>query len=111
MPIKRRQFVKYLPLGTILPFHIQNQMQNLSSNTRLKKNNIDKLYDEAIVVDGIIIARGWNEDSFTALKKSGYTGFNASLDSFSFNRALISLNEWQKRIKNNPDKLIYATSA
>jgi len=86
-------------------------MQNLSSNTRLKKNNIDKLYDEAIVVDGIIIARGWNEDSFTALKKSGYTGFNASLDSFSFNRALISLNEWQKRIKNNPDKLIYATSA
>jgi len=75
------------------------------------ENNIDKVYKEAIVIDGIIIARNWNEDSFKALEKSGYTGFNASLDSFTFNRALLSLTDWQKRIKNNSDKLICAKSA
>lgn len=111
MQVNRRNFVKYLPLGTLIPLQFFRRSSQFESELRSSDKNIDKLYEDAIVVDGIIIARGWDEDSFAALKASGYTGFNASLDSFTFNRALISLTDWQKRIKANPDKLIFAASA
>ncbi len=124
MLIKRRGFVKMLPLGAIFPGSLLNSFASGTTaanpdhpilpahleSTR-SSENIDKIYDEAVVIDGIVIARNWNQDSFKALKKSGYTGFNASLDSGSLNRALTSLVDWQKRIKNNPDRLICATSA
>ncbi len=113
-----------LPLGAIFPGSLLNSFASGTTaanpdhpilpahleSTR-SSENIDKIYDEAVVIDGIVIARNWNQDSFKALKKSGYTGFNASLDSGSLNRALTSLVDWQKRIKNNPDRLICATSA
>jgi membrane dipeptidase len=73
--------------------------------------NIEKIYNDAIVHDGLIIARNWNEASFEALKKSGYTGFNASLDSGSLANALKNLEEWQNRIKENSNRLILASSA
>lgn len=99
----RRNFNKLLPLGAIAPFAcISNPKTSL---------NPDNIYDEAIVLDGLIIGRNWDEDSFAALEASGYTGFNVSLDSFTFNRALLSLVDWQKRVANNPNKLIHATSA
>jgi len=124
MLIKRRGFVKMLPLGAIFPSSLLNSFASGATAANpdypilpahleltLSSENIDKIYDEAIVIDGIVIARNWNEDSFQALKKSGYTGFNASLDSGTLNRSLTSLVDWQKRIKNNPDRLICATSA
>lgn len=124
MLIKRRGFVKMLPLGAIFPGSLLNSFAAGATTSNpgqtilpahlestLSRENIDKIYDEAIVIDGIVIARNWNQDSFQALKRSGYTGFNASLDSGTLNRALTSLVDWQKRIKNNPDRLICATSA
>ena len=99
----RRNFNKLLPLGAIAQFAC-------ISNPKTSPNP-DKIYDEAIVLDGLIIGRNWDEDSFAALEASGYTGFNVSLDSFTFNRALLSLVDWQKRVANNPNKLIHATSA
>lgn len=110
MPIKRRDFAKILPISTILSWQVFYVITN-KAYSKKDSNDIDKVYDEAIIIDGIIIARNWNEESFSALDESGYTGFNASLDSFTFNRALLSLTDWQKRIKKNPDKLIHATSA
>ena len=71
----------------------------------------DDLYDDAIVIDGLIIGRNWDEDSFSALKQTGYSGFNVSLDSFTFNRAMLSLREWKQRVDSHADKLIHATSA
>jgi membrane dipeptidase len=87
--------------------------QNMSNSvfTNLLDKKIENLYKEAIVIDGLIIPRGWNEESFKALDQSGYTGFGASLASGNLNVALASLAEWQKRIKDNPDKLLLATSA
>ncbi len=69
------------------------------------------MYKKAVVVDGLIIVRGWNQDSFDALTKSGYTGFNASLDSGDMAKSLGSLEQWQKHIRENPDRLILATGA
>lgn len=125
MHINRRKFVKLLPLGALVPGQILGSSMpgvagisadkpSLSDHLKstLISKNIDKVYDEAIVFDGIIIARGWNQESFTALAKSGYTGFNASLDgSGNLRSALKSLSDWHKRIKKNPDRLIQATSA
>ncbi|MBO0591164.1 membrane dipeptidase [Cellulophaga sp. E16_2] len=121
----RRNLVKLLSLGTLFPAQTAmafnsimesipvdlNQNMSNSVFTNLLDKKIEKLYKEAIVIDGLIIPRGWNEESFKALDQSGYTGFGASLASGNLKIALASLAEWQKRIKDNPDKLILATSA
>ena len=124
MPIKRRDFVKMLPVSALLPETILNSFGFRNdvfepadsinhTNKRLAPSikEIDKIYDKAIVIDGLIITRNWGQKSFEALKKSGYTGFHASLDSGDLKSALKGLEEWQNRIKENPDKFIYVTSA
>jgi membrane dipeptidase len=125
MSINRRDFAKMLPLSTFLlgdllssyaagantPLSGTNAVLSIGSPSGLFQKDIDKLYDEAIIIDGIIIPRGWNEESFTALTKSGYTGFNASLNSRNLETAIKSLTEWQMRIQSHPDRLIYAKSA
>ena len=116
MYFKRRNFVKLLPLGALFPAEIlsscaSSSVSHKASNLTTIDRDIDALYNEAIVIDGIVITRNWDQDSFDALDKSGYSGFNASLDSGSLTRALTNLAEWQVRIKENPDKLIFAASA
>ncbi|SIN74413.1 dipeptidase [Algoriphagus halophilus] len=123
MPIKRRDFFKILTLGGVLSEQFligqttglnsvaaANPSSDLSKSMRLA-DSIDKVYDEAIVYDGLVIARNWNEASFEALQKSGYTGFNASLDTGNLANALKNLEDWQRRVKENPDRLMLATSA
>lgn len=120
MHIKRRKFVKMLPLGalipgqllsnTSLPFYNENAMPS-SPFDEGQQNDIDKVYEKAIVIDGLVITRGWDQDSFDALAQSGYTGFNTSLASRNLASAMRSLAEWRQRIDDNPDRLIYATTA
>lgn len=123
MGIKRRDFVKMLPLGTLVSGSFLSSLAAQADTPTaddqpardpypgLSPNNIDKIYAEAIVMDGLIITRGWDKDSFQALEQSGYTGFNASLDSGRLANALKNLAEWQQRIKENPDRFIHAVSA
>ena len=106
-----------LPLGAILPMHLLNNFSAVANdassdvNSTHAQKDIDELYRKAIVIDGLIISRGWDQDSFTALERSGYTGFNASVDSGNLERGLKNLEEWQKRIAENPNLLILATRA
>jgi len=74
-------------------------------------NGIHKLYKEAIVIDGLIIPRGWDNQSFESLSKSGYTGFCASLASANLTVALEALEAWNKRIDDNPERLVQAKGA
>ena len=121
MEVKRRDFMKMLPVGALFPGQILQNFSLSSDSLRpgsdlqhdlpisnLQKNNIDELFDNAIIIDGLVISRGWDEDSFNALSRSGYTGFNTSLVSGNLKSALRSLEDWQKRIKDNPDRLIFA---
>ena len=113
MSISRRKFVKTVPLGALLSGQLFRQItaDDQFLQAQLNLSDIDKLYKEAIVFDGIVITRGWNQASFTALAKSGYTGFNASLGgSGNLRAALKALSDWQKRIKQHPDTLLHATS-
>lgn len=124
MDIKRRNLVKMLPLGALFPWQIVNGFapaHGLSSPHRYEsgedvlvsgsQQDVDKLFDKAIVIDGLLIPRGWNEDSFNALAKSGYAGFNASLASRNLKVALESMADWKKRINDNSDRLLHATNA
>ncbi len=101
----RRNFVKCLPAAALLPQQALSQLTSESLSpfvNSFSTDKIDALYNSAIVIDGIIITRNWNEVADEALAKSGYTGFNASLDSGSLKKALDSLSDWHMRIKNNP---------
>lgn len=120
--MKRRDFVKILPLGSIMPAQVlssfsaaanvsDDQRLNVDLNSTLAQKDIDEIYKKAIVFDGLIIARGWNQDSFKALDSSGYTGFNASIDSGNLAEGLKNLEVWQQIIKENSTRLTLATSA
>ena len=125
MNIKRRNLLKTLPLGILFPVQLLNSFtaraapnasinnesifKALNSDSQQKK--LEKMYDNAIIIDGLVISRGWDEDSFKALAKSGYTGFNTSLASGNLKAALKSLKDWQQIITDNPDRLIYAKKA
>ena len=91
------------------PFAIGKEMVDASPKGRSNMNNFN--YADQIVIDGLIISRGWNDDSFEALAKSGYTGFNTSLDSKDLTSALESLAEWKSRIGDHPNRLMSARSA
>ena len=107
MTIKRRKFLKSLSLSAIYP--LANIESSLFSNTNSPR--IKEFYQKAIVIDGLIIPRGWNEDSYKALDESGYTGFSASLPSKNFKIAMSSLLKWENKIKSNSNKLILAKSS
>jgi membrane dipeptidase len=99
----RRTFQKLAALGIVPP------LMGFEFFSSAYTNNT--LYDNAIVIDGLIIGRNWDDDSFAALEKTGYTGFNVSLDSATLNRSLKSLVDWKQRVDNHPDTLIHATAA
>tara|TARA_R110002073_G_scaffold40547_5_gene114962 strand:- start:65623 stop:66723 length:1101 start_codon:yes stop_codon:yes gene_type:complete len=106
-----------LSLGMVIPGQVAHSFSSIlesivPGDTLLNQStSIEELYKKALVIDGLTIPRGWNEVSFKALKESGYTGFNASLASGNLKVAMAALAEWRDRIDDNPDKLIYATSA
>lgn len=108
----RRLFSKYLSLSSLASLSLNSFSEILyNSIDHHPVKDIDAVFDDSLVIDGIVITRNWNKDSFAALAKSGYSGFNASLDSFSFNRALLSIIDWHDRIEANPDTFILATTA
>ncbi|MCE7993305.1 MAG: dipeptidase [Roseivirga sp.] len=112
MDTKRRDLLKLLPLGAAFPWQLMNDLVDGTNqpNPGLKQD-LEQLYKKAMIIDGLVIPRGWDEDSFKALTKSGYTGFNASLASGNLKVALAALADWRKRVKENSDKLIHATTA
>ncbi|MFK7953714.1 MAG: dipeptidase [Ekhidna sp.] len=120
MDIKRRDLLKMLPFGALFPWQVvkgfstelekDNFMHSLESKGS-SQLDIDALYKKAIVIDGIVIPRGWDQDSFDALSASGYTGFNASLNSIDLKTSLQSLTDWKNRVEQNPKTLIHATRA
>ena len=83
MTIKRRKFLKSLSLSTLLPL---TNIEPLSFSNP-KSSGLNEFYKKAIIIDGLIIPRGWNEDSFKALDNSGYTGFSTSLPTKKIGRA------------------------
>lgn len=118
--MKRRDMTKMLSLSTLFPMHWVQGMTSMEGGQDHEPGRgagpliaepgkrIRKIYDEAVVIDGLVIPRGWDDRSFEALSETGYTGFFASLASANLGVALEDLEEWNKRIRDNPDRLIAA---
>jgi len=121
MDTQRRNLAKLLSLGALFPaqaaYSLNNILESIPADSSkqllqtLGEKGIEKLFKKAVVYDGLVISRNWNEDSFKALAKSGYTGFNASLDSGKLEKSLKSIEEWKQIISNNPDRLLLTKSA
>jgi membrane dipeptidase len=113
MILTRRSLVKALSLGVLLPGQTIQAVSSLSNsdNPNPEENDIEALYRNAIVIDGLIISRGWDQASFEALDESNYTGFFTSLNSRNLESALESLAEWRNRIDEYQQRLVYATGA
>lgn len=116
MSLKRRKLIQLLSLGALLPSQVLKSFAHGANATNdlkqaLSQINTDELFEKSMVIDGLLIPRGWDEDSFAALAQSGYTGFNASLNSRTLKTALASMEDWTKRIQENPDRLLHATTA
>ncbi len=122
MNLKRRDFLKIVPFGVMMPGQLVSgysvSARNASAAIPLQSgartqetNKIDQLYDNAIVIDALVITSDWGEESYKALKQSGYTGFQTSLSSGNLETALKALAEWNQRIQDNADKLVRAVSA
>ncbi len=125
MEKNRRSLTKLLSLGLLFPGQAAYAISSLLETSApelvddlnnplildMKQKDIDSLYKKAVVIDGLTISRGWNDASFAALEKSGYTGFCTSLASGSLENAMEALAEWRNRIDDNSDRLLYATSA
>jgi len=98
--VHRRDVLKGMAAGALLPEVL------LPPQT----SAVDRLYEQAIVIDSLSI-ENWDDAGFAAVKQSGYTGIQTSLNNRNMETALRDLTEWQKRFQENPDKLIQATKA
>ena len=72
---------------------------------------IDTLYDQSVVIDSLAVGYEWDDVEYDAVKRSGYTGIQTTLPSPNFQVAARALAEWRRRIRENPDKLVHATTA
>jgi membrane dipeptidase len=94
--MNRRNLMKMIPPGLLLPGQILSDFSwehgffNESLRSSFQQQKIAELFKKAIIIDGLVISRDWNEESFDALTKSGYTGFGTSLASGSLKSALKS---------------------
>lgn len=119
MDFKRRDFLKLMPLSVLFPGQLvydrsmttRNGYKAIPQRSSIQKNDIEQLYQNAIVIDGLVITRDWGEISYEAVEQSGYTGIQTSLASDNLKSALQALEVWNKRIQDNPDKLVMAVSA
>ncbi len=100
MAIERREFLKAMAAGALFPRGVLRAGAD-----------IDRLFDEAIVIDSLAVGHEWDAIEYDAVKRSGYTGIQTTLSSESFEVAIRALAEWNRRIVENSDKLVRATKA
>jgi membrane dipeptidase len=98
--IERREFLKSLAAGAVFPRGLLRAGAD-----------VDRLFADAIVIDSLAVGHEWDEVEYDAVKRSGYTGIQTTLPSQSFEVAIRALAEWNRRIQENGDKLLGATTA
>jgi len=76
-----------------------------------RKQSVDSLYDQAIVIDSLSVGRQWGKVAYEAVKRSGYTGIQTSLHNRTWDGALSDISAWNDRISEHPDLFMKATAA
>jgi membrane dipeptidase len=106
--IGRREFIGALTAGALLPgaaraFH--------AAQATPAAPDVDALYDRAIVIDALAVARAWDEVEFAAIDRTGYTGIQTSLANRNFEVAERALTEWKARFAQHGDRFLHAVTA
>ena len=106
MDFKRRDVLGGIAATSILATsginkvaYAANKIPEISASTRT-------LFNRSIVIDTLSAGRNFDESQFNAIKPSGYTGIQTSLNNRGLKVAMDDLIEWQGRIKGNSDQLI-----
>ncbi len=100
MSVERREFLKAIAAGALFP---QGEPGELAG--------VDRRFAEAIVIDSLAVGHKWDQVEYEAVKRSGYTGIQTTLPGESLEIAIRALAEWNRRVRENPDKLVRATKA
>jgi len=98
--VERREFLKAMAAGALFPRGVLGQ-----------GSRVDRLFDEAIVIDSLAVGHEWDQVEYEAVKRSGYTGIQTTLPSESLEIAIRALAEWNRRVRENPNELVRATKA
>ncbi len=105
MTVERRAFLKSMvAAGVLLPCRGTGWGSEPGSD-------IDRLYDEAIVIDSLAVGHEWDDVEYDAVERSGYAAIQTTLPSTNLEVALRALAEWNHRIETNPNRLVKATKA
>ncbi|MDX1460959.1 MAG: membrane dipeptidase [Xanthomonadales bacterium] len=72
---------------------------------------IRALYGDAIVIDALSVAHGWDDETFAAIDASGYTGIVTSLPRQDLQTAINAMIEWRERVRAHPDRFLIALTA
>ena len=100
--MERRQFLK---IGTV---GLLGTSFGTTLNQIVTRSSIDRLYDNSLVIDALSLGRNWDSYELKALKDTGYSGIHTSLANKTWDSALSSIRDWNKRIENNPDIFLRA---
>ncbi len=123
MSMKRRDFLRMMPLGALFtgeyllsPSLIHSARLGPAPPQLLKpealgQERVSQLYRDALVVDALVTTRGWSDESWRIATEAGYTGLGTSLSSDSMEAALEDLETWNQRIESNPDRYVRVDSA
>ena len=74
-------------------------------------DKLKRLYDRALVIDGLAFAHHWDDVEYDAAVKSGYAGFVDSLSRRDLQTAIDELLRWRDRVQEFPDRYIIALEA
>jgi membrane dipeptidase len=114
MTIDRRDFVKTMAAGAVLPY----EAMAAAVDPRVRSGpprDPDELFDRAIVIDSLCVvggsARRLEEEDWAAIPRSGYTAIQTTLRSNSLNTALQDLRQWRNWFHQHPDRLLRVDTA
>jgi membrane dipeptidase len=109
MTIRRREFLKVLTAGAMFPYGVLAHAPKRARTSTSEE--VDRLFDESIVIDTLSVAHQWDEVAFSAIKESGYTAIQTSLSNRNLEVAVQALAEWNRRFEEHSDIFTKATSA
>lgn len=75
------------------------------------EDRLARLYERALVIDGLSFGKKWKEAEFRALRNAGYSGIVESLPRRSLQAAVDALVEWRRRAAEHSEALLIALTA
>ena len=99
--MKRREVLKlFSALGAL---SLSGAVLPAFAKGGLKAEEAAALVKNALIIDALSLGQEWDQAEYAALARTGYSGFHATLlNRMTLEGALGDLNDWQKRIAENP---------